>query len=255
MRPVSPDARRVEAGTYTVRGGDSLRLIAIRTGAGSEAIARANGLAPPFTIRPGQQLRIPAGLYHVVREGETGIAIAQAYHVDWGRMVTINELEEPYIARRHARADPRRRPRDARAARRALPHRHRRHRHRRPARARRQGQAGAAHRLLGAGAALERGGGDAGAAGGQFPLAGGGNVIKRFGPGGTGERSDGIKIAVPLDTPVLAAADGVVAYVGSDVPALGGLGDPAPRRRLDHGLRPCRPIARPARPGGEEGPR
>ena len=36
-------------------------------------------------------------------------------------------------------------------------------------------------------------------------------------------RSDGIKIAVPLDTPILAAADGVVAYVGSDVPALGGL--------------------------------
>jgi len=28
---------------------------------------------------------------------------------------------------------------------------------------------------------------------------------------------------VPLDTPVLASADGTVAYVGSDIPSLGGL--------------------------------
>ena len=48
-------------------------------------------------------------------------------------------------------------------------------------------------------------------------------MIRRFGPGASGERNDGIKIAAPLDTPVLAAADGVVAYVGSDIPALGGL--------------------------------
>ena len=50
-----------------------------------------------------------------------------------------------------------------------------------------------------------------------------GTILKRFGPGSSGEHNDGIKIAVPLDTPILAAADGVVAYVGSDVPALGGL--------------------------------
>ena len=55
----------------------------------------------------------------------------------------------------------------------------------------------------------------------QWPVRG--SVVKRFGPGASGERNDGIKIAVPLDTPVLAAADGVVAYVGSDIPALGGL--------------------------------
>ena len=50
-----------------------------------------------------------------------------------------------------------------------------------------------------------------------------GRVVKRFGAGASGERSDGIKIAVPLQTPVKAAADGVVAYVGDGIAALGGL--------------------------------
>jgi murein DD-endopeptidase MepM/ murein hydrolase activator NlpD len=58
---------------------------------------------------------------------------------------------------------------------------------------------------------------------GQFQWPVRGTIVRRFGPGPSGERNDGVKIAVPLDTPVLAAADGVVAYVGHDIPALGGL--------------------------------
>jgi lipoprotein NlpD len=50
-----------------------------------------------------------------------------------------------------------------------------------------------------------------------------GRVVKRFGPGASGERSDGIKIAVPLSTPIRATADGVVAYAGDGIKALGGL--------------------------------
>jgi lipoprotein NlpD len=51
-----------------------------------------------------------------------------------------------------------------------------------------------------------------------------GRIVARFGPtGATGEKYNGVKIAVPLGTPILAAADGVVAYAGSGVPNLGGL--------------------------------
>src|SRR3546814_4313650 len=67
------------------------------TGAGSEAIAMENDLAAPYALYPGQQLRIPAGLYHRVAAGETGIGIAQAYGVDWGEVITINALSAPYI--------------------------------------------------------------------------------------------------------------------------------------------------------------
>jgi murein DD-endopeptidase MepM/ murein hydrolase activator NlpD len=226
-RRVTADARQISASTYSVQPGDTLRGIADKTGAGSEAIARANGIVPPHTIFPGQRLTIPGGRYHLVRAGESGIAIARAYGVDWSRIVTANALAEPYILRTGQRllipsssSSPSQsreeraaafhididdiltggQPALASAAKPAKP-------------------SASPRRVLPATAAV--------AAPpklvGQFAWPVRGQVVKRFGAGASGERNDGIKIAVPRATPVLAAADGVVAYVGSDVPALGGL--------------------------------
>lgn len=224
MRKVTPDARQIEASTYTVRSGDSLRSISVKTGAGSEAIARANNLAPPYTIQPGQRLAIPAGRYHAVRDGETGIAIARAYGVDWSRVIAANYLDEPYVLRTGQRLlIPTTGPetREQRAARFTLD---------------------IDDIVTGGAPALPEGEKPVKASpsttrvvpatkpvavparlAGNFRWPVGGTIVKRFGPGKSGERNDGIKIAVPLNTPILASADGVVAYVGSDVPALGGL--------------------------------
>ncbi|MET0245167.1 MAG: M23 family metallopeptidase [Sphingomonas sp.] len=221
-RPVLADAIEVAATTYIVRQGDTLRLIAERTGAGSEAIARPNNLAPPYSVRPGQRLFIPGGRYHTVHEGETGIAIARAYAVRWSRIIAANALSEPYVLRTGLRllipaVDDRSESGGDRVqvdlddivtgTRPAL------------ALADRAEPAAAPHRSgalpgempssLRPPASL------------QWPLKG--MVVTRFGPGRSGERSTGIKIATPIGTPVMAAADGVVAYVGRDVPSLGGL--------------------------------
>jgi murein DD-endopeptidase MepM/ murein hydrolase activator NlpD len=226
-RPVAADARTIAASTYTVRPGDTLRGVAETTGAGSETIARANDLPPPFTIRPGQRLTIPAGRYHLVQPGQTGIAIARAYGVEWSRIVTANALEEPYTLRVGQRivipgGESGRAP--SRADRAAaftldvddiLPGGE-------PALASNQAPArpdASPRRVLPATAAVVA----------PTRLQGGfvwpvdGRVVKRFGPGASGERNDGIKIAVPVSTPIKAAADGVVAYVGDGIAALGGL--------------------------------
>lgn len=224
-RRVAADARLVSSTTYVVQPGDSLRSIAAKTGAGSEAIARANGLAAPFVIKPGQRLTIPGGRYHLVRAGETGIAIARAYGVEWSRIVSNNALEEPYILRTGQRLlIPSSRPetREERAARfhldiddiltggePAL-----------AANARPAKPTASSARVLPATTPVAA---PSTRIASPFAWPVRGTVVKRFGPGKSGERNDGIKIAVPLDTPVLAAADGVIAYVGSDVPALGGL--------------------------------
>lgn len=228
-RSVNADAQAVAGSTYTVRNGDTLRAIADRAGAASEAIARANGLSAPFTIFPGQRLTIPGGRYHLVRAGQTGIAIARAYGVDWSRIVTDNALEAPYILRvgqriripgNEAGAPPVSYAERARAfdldiddlvtgSEPAIAD------NQRPAK-----PAATAKRVLAATTPVAT---PARASRGGFQWPVEGRITDRFGPGRSGERNDGIKLAVPTGTPITAAADGVVAYVGSDIPSLGGL--------------------------------
>ena len=225
-RPVTADARDVAQTTYVVQPGDSLRRIAERTNAPSELIARANGIGPPFTVRVGQRLTIPAGRYHLVRSGQTGIAIARAYGVEWSRIVVENQLEDPYILRTGQRvAIPGARATGSTAAERAAAFRldvddiltggQ-------PALAVDQTPArpvATARRVLPATVAI------ATPArlrpGVLWPVDG--SRIRRCGRGDSGVRNDGIKIAAPLDTSIKAAADGVVAYVGDGVASLGGL--------------------------------
>lgn len=208
-----------------MRSGDSLRAIAERVGAGSEVIARANGLSAPFVIYAGQRLRIPGGQYHLVRSGQTGIAIARAYGVEWSSIVSTNDLSEPYILRTGQRILI---PGDARprsAAERAAAFRldiddiitggE-------PAIAENQAPAKPAatpRRVLPATAALAA----PTSSPGLFLWPVDGRIVSRFGAGASGERNNGIKIAVPVETPVKAAADGTVAYVGDGIAALGGL--------------------------------
>lgn len=224
-RRVTADARLIQSQTYVVQPGDSLRRISEKTGAGSEAIARENGLVAPYVIRAGQRLAIPGGRYHLVRAGESGIAIARAYSVEWSRVVSANALQEPYILRTGQRLlIPSSGPEslEERAARfrldiddiltggePAL-----------AANARPAKPSPSTTRVLPPTTPVAE---PTTRLSGTFGWPASGRIYKRFGPGGSGERSDGIKLAVPLKTPILAAADGVVAYVGSDVPALGGL--------------------------------
>ncbi|RDS83828.1 LysM peptidoglycan-binding domain-containing protein [Dyella monticola] len=48
-----------EAGTYTVVKGDTLYSIAFRNGTDFREVARINGIAEPYTIWPGQLLKLP----------------------------------------------------------------------------------------------------------------------------------------------------------------------------------------------------
>lgn len=224
-----PNAVETRGGTYVVGRGDTLRRISDKTGAASEAIARLNNLSPPFLIRLGQKLRIPAGRWHHVRAGETGIAIARAYGVEWERISALNQLEQPFILRvgqrlllpsetevanmtmeqraaafsldiedlisggepALAERESPARPSSTEPLRKPLP----------------PTEAVAAARPFS----------------GSFswPLTG---PIKRgYGTFGSGRRNDGINIGANMGTPIAAAGEGVVVYAGTELAAYGGL--------------------------------
>jgi lipoprotein NlpD len=229
-KPVTPDAASVAAQSYVVRPGDTLNRVANATGAGVDAIALANGLRPPYPLAAGQRLTIPGGRYHLIRPGESGIAIARAYGVPWARVVEANGLVEPFVLRAGQRllipdltpAAPGLSTAAQRAAafrldiddiltggEPALPA------NKAPAK-----PAMTPKRVLPPSAAVVAP--PARLTGGfAWPVEG--RVIDRFGPGASGERQNGINIAVPPGTPVRATADGTVAYVGSGIASLGGL--------------------------------
>jgi murein DD-endopeptidase MepM/ murein hydrolase activator NlpD len=225
MRPVAANAKVVEGGDYIVQPGDTLRAIGAKTGAGSETLARINDLQPPYTLRVGQHLTVPAGRYHKVSAGETGIAIARAYGVDWHDIVTLNGLTEPFALRIGQRIEL---PETATPSDRAIETR------------------AAAFKLniddiLTGGEPASATASVEGAArpnrplpptiavaeprafSGSFAWPALGRVASRFGAASEGAINDGIDISVPQRAPILATADGVVAFVGDDVAGYGGL--------------------------------
>ncbi len=200
-RPVTANAASVGSSIYRVKPGDGLRAIGEATGAGSETIARVNGLVPPYLLKPGQVLRIPAGRYHRVGTGETGIAIARAYGIPWSVIVMTNNLAEPFVLR---------------VGQRLLL----------PAEATSSAETRAAAFKVDIDD-IATGSAPAQTVTGPFPEAPAtgfagrfswpivGAVAEQFGPAGEGRVNRGIEIAAPAGSDIRAAAAGTVAFVGN----------------------------------------
>lgn len=223
-RKVVPDAVEVPGGSVTVAPGDSLSRIASRTGAGIGAIAVANNLKPPYVLTPGQVLQIPAGRYHRVKEGETGIAIARAYGVEWDKIVTANQLTPPYNLRVGQKL---RLPTREAVAAMTLEERARAFTididdlisgsepaQKTPPKPKAKVTPQQASVTAVAEPAAFKGRF-------RWPLEG--RIISSFGPKAGGRYNDGINIKTTTGTPIRAAADGVVAYADSELAGFGGL--------------------------------
>ncbi|MBQ7133280.1 MAG: LysM peptidoglycan-binding domain-containing protein [Ruminococcus sp.] len=85
---------------YTVRPGNTLFAIAQLYGTTANDIARYNGIVYPYTIYPGQKLRIPVEevtppKFYFVRPGDTVFAIAYRYGLDPNSIIAINNFDDP----------------------------------------------------------------------------------------------------------------------------------------------------------------
>ncbi len=92
-RPTGP------GGTVVVQRGETLFAISRRTGVPVRALIDANGLKPPYGLRTGQRVQVPASRYHEVQPGDTLYSVSRRYGVAMSSLVRDNNLEPPYSVR------------------------------------------------------------------------------------------------------------------------------------------------------------
>ncbi len=174
----------------TVRRGDTVYGIARAHAVAVADLVAVNRLEPPYLLRVGQRLRLPAPRIHVVRRGDTIFSIARSHDLAVGDLARANGLHPPW----RIRPGDRLRIPSGRGAEVAVAARLSRSLPAPPARSGR---------------------------GFDWPVAG--PVVSTFGPKKGGLRNDGINIAAPRGAPVRAAEAGVVAYAGNGLKGFGNL--------------------------------
>ncbi len=188
--------------SVTVQKGDTIYGIARRYGLPVRDVIAANKLAPPYKIAVGQRLKLPRARYHVVERGDTIYNISRRYGVAQSALISENKIAAPYTVRVGGRL---RLP--AASTKAAAPGRATQ-----PARASGKKSSGA----------TARPGRSAAYPGGfQWPVQG--RVVSRYGAKKNGLHNDGINIAAPRGTRVVAAEKGVVVYAGNELRGFGNL--------------------------------
>jgi murein DD-endopeptidase MepM/ murein hydrolase activator NlpD len=91
---------RTQGGSiHVVRRGDTLYGIARAYGVPLRTLITENAVSPPYTLRIGQEIRIPIARTHVVRRGDTVSGIAEIYRVSMRELVRANGIDPPYTIR------------------------------------------------------------------------------------------------------------------------------------------------------------
>ena len=96
-RRAAPAGEAVAApGTVIVKRGDTYSEIAETHGVSTRALIEINGAEPPYTIYPGDVLRLPPPRTYTVVKGDTATRIARCHGVDLWSLVQLNRLKHPY---------------------------------------------------------------------------------------------------------------------------------------------------------------
>ncbi|SDD65820.1 LysM peptidoglycan-binding domain-containing M23 family metallopeptidase [Rhodospira trueperi] len=204
-----------QARSVVVAPGDTVYSVSRRLGVPTRAIILANGLEPPFEVRPGQVLTLPAQRVHTVAPDETLYALSRRYGPSVAAIANANGLAPPYVIRVGeslvipAASEPE--PVDVRPAvfpnqMAAAP----------PPPAPTLPSAAQARRAVPGAEPPPR-------AGDLFLWPVDGEIIAGFGPDDAGRHNDGVDIGAPAGTPIRAAENGVVTYIGDAIPGYGTL--------------------------------
>lgn len=232
----SPNLTVVDGGRYVVQRGDTVFGISRKFEVPLRSVIDANDLQPPYTLRVGQAIQVPRQRIHVVEPGNTVYGISRTYGVDLSELVRLNDIAAPYtiavgqrlvlptasgtqvasapqpVAAPEAELDA---EEPARSPSAEAPE---------PASSAPQSQsqptATRETPSVPVPAAIPT---PPARSGGKFAWPLEGKVISAYGPTSDGLHNDGINIEAPSGTPIRAAENGVVAYVGNELRGFGNL--------------------------------
>lgn len=79
-----------------VQKGDTLYSLAKRNNVEIRSVIESNRLRPPYILIPGQTIKLPKAIFHIVNESDNLYAISRSYGVDIGRLAQKNNISPPY---------------------------------------------------------------------------------------------------------------------------------------------------------------
>jgi len=213
-----------QTGGHLIQRGDTVYGIAQRYGVSTRALIDWNTLSPPYTLIPGQRLRLPQSQGYVVQRGDSVYAISRRFGVDMATLVRTNNMQPPYTIQVGQRL-------------------------RLPANASQARQTAAGQVQTASLPPVRPGTQDTrsdtvtvrpldkpqppkpvvtvaklpprASTGFIWPVEG--RVLSSFGAKENGLHNDGVNIAAPRGAPVRAADNGVVAYAGQEIRGFGNL--------------------------------
>jgi murein DD-endopeptidase MepM/ murein hydrolase activator NlpD len=196
-------------GAIMVGAHDNLWDISRRYRLPVREIIDINGLEPPYKLSEGRRLKLPAPVDYRVRHGDTLHAVAGMFGVSASQLVAVNNIRAPYRIRP---GQALRIPETYRVFAAAEKQDFQRQDAKTPR---------VVSSVTPSSLASPRLGVSKNSSGFIWPVRG--KIISGYGPKDDGLYNDGINIAAPRGTPVAAAADGIVAYVGNDLKSYGNL--------------------------------
>ena len=94
---VNEAAPAAGAGSYVVQQGDTIYSIARQLHVSVRSLIDANQMQPPFQVWAGQRLTLPGSGFYVVSKGENLSLIAKKTGVPFATLARMNGLSAPYV--------------------------------------------------------------------------------------------------------------------------------------------------------------
>lgn len=204
-------AKMQKAQQIEVKNGDSLLQISKDYQVTLRDLIKQNNLTPPYNLKVGQKITIPAPNYHEVKPGETLYAISRLYNMKVDDLIRMNDLQAPYsvkvgeklrITNLNESSASEVATKVEESAKPAVAQ---------PAKTVEKVEKKSTEPTIIADKNNKF----------SWPLNG--EIISKFGPKSGGLYNDGVNIKAAAGSPVKAAEDGVIAYVGNELKGYGNL--------------------------------